>query len=86
MGVYSDLFALILMVLAVVGLARASDQDPLQDFCVADLTQGVLVNGYPCKDPRAVTAADFAFSGLAESANLSGNPFDADAITGFVQD
>lgn len=44
----------------------ASDTDPLQDFCVANHTSpGTLaVNGFPCKDPKAVNASDFLFQGL----------------------
>ena len=44
--------------------AHAADPDPLQDFCVADMDAGVLVNGYPCKDRANVTSDDFAFTGL----------------------
>nr|AJA71636.1 germin-like protein [Triticum aestivum] len=39
--------------------ALASDPGPLQDFCVADNNSRVLVNGFVCKDPKAVTAEDF---------------------------
>uniref|UniRef100_A0A0E0DN53 Germin-like protein n=1 Tax=Oryza meridionalis TaxID=40149 RepID=A0A0E0DN53_9ORYZ len=42
----------------------AFDPNPLQDFCVADPTSKVRVNGLPCKDPAAVTADDFFFSGV----------------------
>ncbi|KAJ7513412.1 hypothetical protein O6H91_24G006200 [Diphasiastrum complanatum] len=43
---------------------NAADADPLQDFCVADLTKDLYLNGYPCKTPAAVTTDDFVFDGL----------------------
>ncbi|KAL6991956.1 hypothetical protein U1Q18_010068 [Sarracenia purpurea var. burkii] len=51
----------------------ASDPTPLQDFCVADLSSPVLVNGFVCKDPKLVQVNDFLFSGL----NLAGNTSNA---------
>ncbi|CAK9175434.1 unnamed protein product [Ilex paraguariensis] len=65
---------LLLGILAIVcSTALASDPSPLQDFCVADLTNPVLVNGLVCKDPKIVQAKDFSFSGL----NLAGNTTNA---------
>ncbi|XP_057869607.2 putative germin-like protein 2-2 [Cryptomeria japonica] len=41
------------------------DPDSLQDFCVnADRQGQVSVNGFSCKDPKMVSAADFFFEGL----------------------
>ncbi|KAJ0980775.1 hypothetical protein J5N97_009030 [Dioscorea zingiberensis] len=54
-------------------LATASDPDPLQDFCVADNTSAVLVNGFVCKNPAKVIADDFFFSGLRMAGNTA-NP------------
>ncbi|KAL3833724.1 hypothetical protein ACJIZ3_008460 [Penstemon smallii] len=54
-------------------LALASDPSPLQDFCVADPSGPVLVNGFACKDSKLVTANDFSFSGLHMAGNTS-NP------------
>uniref|UniRef100_A0A0E0NZW5 Uncharacterized protein n=1 Tax=Oryza rufipogon TaxID=4529 RepID=A0A0E0NZW5_ORYRU len=34
-------------------LIRATDADPLQDFCVADLNSEVTVNGHACKPASA---------------------------------
>ncbi|KAL6864915.1 hypothetical protein ACP4OV_016066 [Aristida adscensionis] len=59
--------ALLLLVAAVAlcaGHGAAFDPNPLQDFCVADPTSKVHVNGVPCKDPAAVVADDFLFSGV----------------------
>ncbi|KAG5235916.1 germin protein [Salix suchowensis] len=49
----------------------ASDPGSLQDFCVADETSNVLVNGLACKDPKSVRADDFFFSGLHLAGNTS---------------
>nr|BAK01981.1 predicted protein [Hordeum vulgare subsp. vulgare] len=56
----SSCFLLFAAILALVSWqAAASDPGPLQDFCVADNTSPVVVNGFVCKDPKAVTAEDF---------------------------
>ncbi|CAM6120706.1 unnamed protein product [Calypogeia fissa] len=76
-----------ILLLAAVGLHSigASDPDPLQDFCVADLqAAGPTVNGYPCVAAELVTTEDFAFSGLANAANLTGNPFQGTGTFAFV--
>uniref|UniRef100_A0A6N2LJP7 Germin-like protein n=1 Tax=Salix viminalis TaxID=40686 RepID=A0A6N2LJP7_SALVM len=49
----------------------ASDPGSLQDFCVADETSNVTVNGLACKDPKRVRADDFFFSGLHLAGNTS---------------
>ncbi|KAJ0980776.1 hypothetical protein J5N97_009031 [Dioscorea zingiberensis] len=59
-------------------LAIASDPSPLQDFCVADNTSAVLVNGFVCKNPAMVSAEDFFFSGLrmpGDTSNPLGSKF-----------
>eukprot|EP00253_Pinus_taeda_P006424 PITA_06424 len=52
-------------------IVRASDPDPLQDICVADLKSKVSVNGFPCKSPITVTANDFRLTGLDKPANTN---------------
>lgn len=52
-------------------IVRASDADPLQDICVADLKSNVIVNGFPCKSPTTVTANDFRLTGLDKPANTN---------------
>ncbi|CAL4926776.1 unnamed protein product [Urochloa decumbens] len=42
----------------------ATDPDPLQDFCVADLSGRLSVNGYPCQ-PSAAAGDKFLFSSRA---------------------
>ncbi|CAM6111410.1 unnamed protein product [Calypogeia fissa] len=84
--IHFEVFFTILL-LAAVGLHSigASDPDPLQDFCVADLqASGPIVNGYPCVAAELVTTEDFAFSALAKAANLTGNPYQGAATLGFV--
>ncbi|KAK6919350.1 Cupin 1, partial [Dillenia turbinata] len=56
---------------AFLCLVSSSDPSPLQDFCVADPTASVKVNGFVCKDPTQVTANDFSFSGLHMAGNAS---------------
>lgn len=58
-------FLTLFSLLALAMSATAADPDMLQDLCVADLTSGVKVNGFACKDAAAVNATDFFFAGLA---------------------
>ncbi|RWR95129.1 germin-like protein 2 precursor [Cinnamomum micranthum f. kanehirae] len=58
-------FLTLFILLALAMSATAADPDMLQDLCVADLTSGVKVNGFACKDAAAVNATDFFFAGLA---------------------
>ncbi|KAD6454067.1 hypothetical protein E3N88_08773 [Mikania micrantha] len=62
-------FLILSLLLATCAIAFASDPSPLQDFCVADPKNSVLVNGVVCKDPKLVKADDFLFRGL----NMMGN-------------
>uniref|UniRef100_A0A7N0VLQ6 Germin-like protein n=1 Tax=Kalanchoe fedtschenkoi TaxID=63787 RepID=A0A7N0VLQ6_KALFE len=41
---------------------RGSDPDPLQDFCVGDLSATPSVNGFPCKPASEVNSSDFFFT------------------------
>ena len=40
-------------------LVAAADEDPLQDFCVADANAAITINGVTCKPADKVTAQDF---------------------------
>ncbi|KAK1369100.1 hypothetical protein POM88_035192 [Heracleum sosnowskyi] len=42
----------------------AVDHSPLQDFCIAESSNQVLLNGLACKKPSMFQASDFSFSGL----------------------
>jgi uncharacterized cupin superfamily protein len=55
----SSLFLLTALLALASWQAIAYDPSPLQDFCVADMKSPVHVNGFPCKDPMAVTPNDF---------------------------
>lgn len=60
---------LVCVSLQVPMLALAFDPDPLQDFCVADNTTGVLINGFPCKPAANVSVNDFVYDGLRSPGN-----------------
>ncbi|KAG0625073.1 hypothetical protein M758_2G025900 [Ceratodon purpureus] len=60
-------------------LAFAADADPIQDFCVADGTSKITVNGLVCKDAVDVKVTDFLFRGLNKPGNTN-NPT-ANAVT-----
>lgn len=52
-------------------IALASDPSSLQDFCVADTKNPVILNGLACKDHKLVQAEDFFFRGLHQAQNTS---------------
>ncbi|KAH1032147.1 hypothetical protein J1N35_044321 [Gossypium stocksii] len=58
--------ALFLASLALVLGASRADPATLQDVCVADLSSGIKLNGFPCKHPSTIGANDFFFAGLAK--------------------
>ncbi|KAK6164604.1 hypothetical protein DH2020_001468 [Rehmannia glutinosa] len=60
---------LLLLIINFLYITLAYDPTPLQDFCVADHTSTLTINGLPCKDPSTVTSDDFFFRGL----HLPGN-------------
>jgi quercetin dioxygenase-like cupin family protein len=65
----------VVAVLATVGMvpmvAMAADADPLQDFCVADNSTGLTINGFPCKPAAKATPEDFIFRGLKAPGNTN---------------
>ncbi|OAY80937.1 putative germin-like protein 2-1 [Ananas comosus] len=68
MATHVILFAILA---SAISQAFASDPSALQDFCVADKSLQVLVNGFVCKDAKLATPDDFFFSGLDKSGNTS---------------
>ncbi|GLT54056.1 hypothetical protein SLA2020_272880 [Shorea laevis] len=50
-----------------------ADPDPLQDFCVTDLSASTtsLVNGFPCKPASKVTSDNFFFDGLSKESDTT---------------
>ncbi|KAG0606066.1 hypothetical protein M758_9G110700 [Ceratodon purpureus] len=71
MAVTTLSLAVAMMALFAATVVRASDGDPLQDFCVADESSKIFINGFPCKDPAKVVSEDFTFRGLRHQGNLS---------------
>uniref|UniRef100_A0ACD5VCZ7 Uncharacterized protein n=1 Tax=Avena sativa TaxID=4498 RepID=A0ACD5VCZ7_AVESA len=55
----SSYFLLVALFALASWKAIASDPSPLQDYCVADNSSRVLVNGFVCKNPMDVKAEDF---------------------------
>jgi hypothetical protein len=57
---------LLVAVVAIIGITMvvAADPDPLQGFCVGDLTSNITLNGLVCKKPAQVTHSDFMYTGL----------------------
>ncbi|KAJ1393315.1 RmlC-like cupin domain superfamily [Sesbania bispinosa] len=62
------------LLLLVLTTVTASDPDPLQDLCVADLASAVKVNGFTCKDVAKVNATDF-FSDILAKPGATNNTF-----------
>ncbi|XP_049401381.1 putative germin-like protein 2-1 [Solanum stenotomum] len=61
----------LIAVLSFCCVVLAFEPSPMQDFCVADPTSTVKVNGLSCKDPKSVITEDFFFSGLQLAGNTS---------------
>ncbi|KAH7656648.1 Germin protein [Dioscorea alata] len=66
----SQLFNLFFFILFMTSFSKA---DPLQDFCVADLSLPQSPAGYSCKSVSEVTVDDFVFTGFRNPGNTS-NP------------
>ncbi|XP_047073577.1 germin-like protein 8-8 [Lolium rigidum] len=56
---FSSYFLFVALLVLASWQAIASDPSPLQDFCVAENSSRVLLNGFVCKDPKDVKAEDF---------------------------
>ncbi|XP_059444083.1 germin-like protein subfamily T member 2 [Corylus avellana] len=65
------LSCLVMLLLLPLPSLLASDPDPLQDFCVADLSASTSVNGFLCKPASNVSSDDFFFDGLSKEGNTS---------------
>lgn len=84
MGKLGVVVVLTVALLAILRVVDGADEDPLQDFCVADLSSKPFLNGFPCKDPATVKSSDFTFRGLRNQGNLS-TSFGAPLQKAFVQ-
>lgn len=67
-----------------VGVTIAADADPINDFCVADLTSQLKLNGLPCISYANVTVDDFALRLFGKPGNISASPFGFSVIPGFA--
>ncbi|KAH8935966.1 hypothetical protein BDL97_17G059400 [Sphagnum fallax] len=65
------LFTFAALGLLATTVVIATDADPINDFCVADLTSPIKINGLVCKDPATVTGADFAFTGIENAGDTN---------------
>lgn len=91
LGIQNVLLATLLLLSACpsrVQFTAASDEDPLQDFCVAqrpgNTTTTTSINGLPCKPLANVTSSDFKFSGLAAPGNTSASRLGAAVTPAFA--
>ncbi|CAM6038538.1 unnamed protein product [Sphagnum compactum] len=65
------LFTFVALGLLATTVVIATDADPINDFCVADLTSPIKINGFVCKNPATVTGADFAFTGIENAGDTN---------------
>ncbi|KAB2633440.1 germin-like protein subfamily T member 2 [Pyrus ussuriensis x Pyrus communis] len=71
MNIISLILCLVVLTLLFPLPSNSADPDPLQDFCVADLSASEAVNGFPCKPVSKATSDDFFFDGLSKKGNTS---------------
>ncbi|KAI6686508.1 hypothetical protein NL676_032421 [Syzygium grande] len=66
-----------LVVLALILSQAQTDPDPLQDYCIADMSNrhSFWVNGAPCIDPDSASISDFTTSALSKPGNPKANRF-----------
>ncbi|KAL7601667.1 hypothetical protein Lser_V15G25494 [Lactuca serriola] len=69
--------------LLILSLLFTTSYASVHDFCVADLSQSDTPLGFPCKDPKKITADDFSFSSLGEPGNTA-NPINAYVTPAFT--
>ncbi|XP_073036523.1 germin-like protein 5-1 [Primulina eburnea] len=71
-GKYSPLNGILLTLLLLTPFpSHSADPDLLQDFCVADLSGSIALNGFPCKPASNVTSEDFFFDGFVEEGDTN---------------
>ena len=83
MAKFTSAVAVVLPFLALAFVpphVMAADEDPLQDFCVADLAKAnTTINGFVCKNPNQVYAYDFKSDFLSKPGVI--NPTLGSAVT-----
>jgi quercetin dioxygenase-like cupin family protein len=75
---------LLLLLAATVTVVMAADPDPVDDFCVADLSSPIILNGLVCVNPATVNGSTFAFTGF-ENAGNTGNGLGTAVTPGFAR-
>ncbi|KAG0586914.1 hypothetical protein KC19_2G126900 [Ceratodon purpureus] len=66
--VLSLLFIALCAAASFMSAVHAADPDPLQDYCVADVSANApLLNGYACKPRSEATDEDFTFTGFRKA-------------------
>ncbi|KVH94002.1 RmlC-like cupin domain-containing protein [Cynara cardunculus var. scolymus] len=58
-------------ILLMFSLLFVASTASVQDFCVADLSQSDTPSGFPCKDVKKLSVADFVYSGLGVAGNTT---------------
>ncbi|XP_050235813.1 germin-like protein subfamily 2 member 4 isoform X2 [Mercurialis annua] len=61
-------FLSFLLIFTLFSASLAYDPDMLQDLCVANISSGVRLNGFPCKEESNITAEDFFYDGISRRA------------------
>ncbi|KAG0627224.1 hypothetical protein M758_2G183600 [Ceratodon purpureus] len=74
----------IVMAAMLAVFVSASDPDPLQDFCIADVWSWTHVNGYACYDPLKARNEDFVYRGLRKAGDTT-KEFGAPITEAFVK-
>ncbi|CAK9209408.1 unnamed protein product [Sphagnum troendelagicum] len=67
----TSLLQLLHMGLLPMTVVMAADADPIYDFCVANLTSPIILNGLVCVNPATVTGSTFVFKGFETAGNTS---------------
>lgn len=80
----TEMWVMVAYLSLFVGVAIAADADPINDFCVADLTSQLKLNGLPCISYANVTGDDFALRLLEKPGNISASPFGFSTIPGLA--
>ncbi|EFJ17534.1 hypothetical protein SELMODRAFT_114245 [Selaginella moellendorffii] len=71
MALFNSQAVLLVLLAFFVFSVVSSDPDPLQDFCIGDLSVVPGINGFPCRNPSTVTVDDFIYSGIVNSSNTT---------------
>ncbi|XP_024361734.1 germin-like protein subfamily 2 member 1 [Physcomitrium patens] len=79
----AKVLVIFVVVASLVALASASDADPINDYCVADLASKITINGLACKAASSAMSEDFAFRGFRKDGDTN-NPLGIALAPGFA--